>query len=82
MSPPLRASRPMFATRPRAARWSGDQHLVYVDEFAGSFVQARGGYHRVNEERRSQCAGLSMWRRIFLTNGASKRLSTAEVAVL
>lgn len=27
------------------------------------------GYHRVNEERRSQCARLSMWRRIFLTSG-------------
>lgn len=37
-------------------------------EFAGSFVQTRG-YHRVNEERRSQCARLLMWRRIFLTNG-------------
>lgn len=37
-------------------------------EFAGSFVQTRG-YHRVNEERRSQCARLSMWRRIFLMNG-------------
>lgn len=37
-------------------------------EFAGSFVQTRG-YHRVNEERRSQCARLLMWRRIFLMNG-------------
>lgn len=44
-------------------------------EFAGSFVQPRE-YHRVNEERRSQCARLSMWRRIF---GSVEKVGVARL---